>query len=255
MPGGIVLVPKRPFLVRSPMRRLKRTWLSWPILMASVVPGGVRPFAPTARAGEDAAARVSAGTAPVRAPLDTAIFAGGCFWSMVGVFDAIPGVVSVLAGYTGGALAHPSYSQVSSGGTGHAEAVRVEFDPDRIGYPALLRIFWRNVDPLDASGQFCDRGEQYRSEIFYRDSAQKEAAEESDRAVRGAHLPGAIVTQVVHAGPFYPAEAYHQGYHRTHPVAYAIYRWGCGRDRRLHEIWGASAGANTSPGANSTIKG
>ncbi len=222
------------------MHCLSRAWLSWLILFASIVPA--------VRAGQG-------GTAPVRTPpqtrLDTAAFAGGCFWSMVHVFDKIPGVVSVVAGYTGGALANPSYSQVSSGGTGHAEAVQVQFDPQRIGYPALLRIFWRNVDPLDASGQFCDRGEQYRSEIFYRDSAQKGEAEESGRAMRSGQLPGAIVTQIVRAGPFYTAEAYHQGYYRKHPVAYAIYRWGCGRDKRLHQLWGASAGA----GAGSSTEG
>ena len=230
------------------MHRLSGAWLSWPILLASIMPGVVASVVPVARVGR--------GTGPTRAavtqvPLDTAIFAGGCFWSMVHVFDEVPGVVSVVAGYTGGALAHPSYSQVSSGGTGHAEAVQVQFDPQRIGYPALLRLFWRNVDPLDASGQFCDRGEQYRSEIFYRDSAQKGEAEASDRAVRAVHLAGPIVTQIVSAGPFYAAEAYHQGYYHKHPVAYAIYRWGCGRDRRLQQIWGASARAS----AGSSTKG
>jgi peptide-methionine (S)-S-oxide reductase len=225
------------------MHRLNRVWLSWPILLASIVPSVVVTVVPATPLGRGT---TPAQTAAARASLDTALFAGGCFWSMVHVFDDVPGVVSVVAGYTGGALAHPSYSQVSSGGTGHAEAVQVQFDPQRIGYAALLRIFWHNVDPLDASGQFCDRGEQYRSEIFYRDSAQKGEAEASDRVVRSGHLPGPIVTQIVSAGPFYAAEAYHQGYYRKHPVAYAIYRWGCGRDRRLHQIWGASAGAASS---------
>jgi peptide-methionine (S)-S-oxide reductase len=225
------------------MYRLSRAWLSWPILLAGIVPG----FAPAVRVGQGTTSPAHAATAAMHAPLDTAIFAGGCFWSMVHVFDAVPGVVAVVAGYTGGALPHPTYSQVSSGGTGHAEAVQVQFDPQRIGYPALLRIFWRNVDPLDAGGQFCDRGEQYRSEIFYRDSAQQRDAEASERAVRSGHLPGTIVTQIVSAGPFYAAEEYHQAYYRKHPVAYAIYRWGCGRDRRLHQLWGASAvGAGSS---------
>ena len=183
-----------------------------------------------------------AAPAHTQTALETATFAGGCFWSMVHVFDEVPGVVSVVAGYTGGTIAHPSYSQVSSGGTGHAEAVEVQFDPRRIGYAALLRIFWHNVDPLDASGQFCDRGEQYRSEIFYRDSAQQDEAEASERAVaHGGRLPGPIVTQIVSASPFYAAEDYHQGYYHKHPVAYAIYRWGCGRDRRLHQLWGMHA--------------
>jgi peptide-methionine (S)-S-oxide reductase len=238
--SGIVLVPKRLFPVRNPMYRLSRSWSWRAILVASVVPNVM----PAARIGQGVSAHAPAVVS--RAPLDTAIFAGGCFWSMVHVFDEIPGVVSVVAGYTGGALAHPSYSQVSSGGTGHAEAVQVQFDPQRVGYRALLRIFWHNVDPLDASGQFCDRGEQYRSEIFYRDSAQKGEAEASERAVRSAHLPGPIVTQLVSAGPFYAAEAYHQDYYRKHPVAYGIYRWGCGRDRRLHQLWGASSAAGAS---------
>jgi peptide-methionine (S)-S-oxide reductase len=174
--------------------------------------------------------------------LETATFAGGCFWSMVHPFDSLPGVVSVVAGYTGGTLANPSYSQVSSGGTGHVEAVEIRYDPRQIGYAALLAVFWRNVDPLDASGQFCDRGEQYRSEIFYHDSAQQREADASEAAItRGARFPGRIVTQILRAGPFYLAEDAHQGYYQKHAVAYGIYRWGCGRDRRLHQLWGPNA--------------
>jgi peptide-methionine (S)-S-oxide reductase len=213
---------------------MRARWL-WTISLASAMSA--------VPAGQGRGAPVSA-----QPGIETATFAGGCFWSMVHVFDGVPGVVSVVAGYTGGSIAHPSYSQVSSGGTGHAEAVQVQFDPKRIAYPALLHLFWRNVDPLDATGQFCDRGEQYRSEIFYHDSSQMEAADASERAVvRSGHLRGPIVTQIVPAGPFYAAEAYHQGYYQKHPIAYAIYRWGCGRDRRLHQIWGTDAAAGDGP--------
>lgn len=179
---------------------------------------------------------------------EIATFAGGCFWSMVHPFDSLPGVVSVVAGYTGGTLANPSYSQVSSGGTGHVEAVEIRYDPRKIGYAALLQVFWHNVDPLDANGQFCDHGEQYRSEIFYHDSAQQREAEASEAAItHGRRLPSRIVTQILSAGPFYVAEDSHQGYYSKHPIAYGIYRWGCGRDRRLQQLWGSSAGQGAVP--------
>ena len=190
--------------------------------------------------------RVATGATQV--DLETATFAGGCFWSMVRPFDQLPGVVSVVAGYTGGTFANPSYSAVSSGGTGHVEAVEVRYDPRKIGYGALLQVFWHNVDPLDASGQFCDRGEQYRSEIFYHDSAQQQQAEASEAAVtHGGRLPGRVVTQIMSAGRFYVAEDYHQGYYSKHPIAYRIYRWGCGRDKRLQQLWGASAASGAVP--------
>jgi len=183
--------------------------------------------------------RASIAAGAGRADLQTATFAGGCFWSMVHPFDTLPGVVSVVAGYTGGALARPTYSQVSSGGTGHAEAVEIRYDPTQISYGALLQVFWHTVDPLDASGQFCDRGEQYRSEIFYHDSAQLRQAQASETvAVHRLKVTGAVVTQIVSAGPFYVAEDYHQEYYKRHAIAYGIYKWGCGRDKRERQLWG-----------------
>ncbi len=174
----------------------------------------------------------------------TAIFAGGCFWCMEGPFDAIDGVISTTSGYTGGKLANPTYEQVSSGGTGHAEAVKVVYDPDKVGYETLLAVFWRNVDPLDAGGQFCDRGSQYRSEIFYTDEEQKRLAEESKAALDASgRLKQPIVTEIVAASTFYPAEDYHQDYYRTNPTRYKLYRYGCGRDQRLTKLWGDSNAA------------
>ena len=172
-----------------------------------------------------------------------AIFAGGCFWCVETAFEGLPGVSAVISGYTGGAKKDPSYEEVSSGGTGHAEAVRVVFDPKQISYAKLLEIFWHNIDPLDARGQFCDKGTQYRSGIFYLDEAQKKAAEASKAAVVAAkHFPSPVVTEITAAGAFYPAEEYHQDFYKKKPERYYSYRTGCGRDRRLQELWGAEAG-------------
>lgn len=174
----------------------------------------------------------------------TAIFAGGCFWCMEGPFDVLDGVISTTSGYTGGKLANPTYEQVSSGGTGHAEAVKVVYDPDKVGYQQLLAVFWRNVDPLDASGQFCDRGNQYRSEIFYMDEQQKQLAEESKAALDASgRLKQPVVTEIVAATTFYPAEDYHQDYYQKNPTRYKLYRYGCGRDQRLTKLWGESNAA------------
>lgn len=174
----------------------------------------------------------------------TAIFAGGCFWCMEGPFDVLDGVISTTSGYTGGKLANPTYEQVSSGGTGHAEAVKVVYDPDKVGYQQLLAVFWRNVDPLDASGQFCDRGNQYRSEIFYMDEQQKQLAEELKAALDASgRLKQPVVTEIVAATTFYPAEDYHQDYYQKNPTRYKLYRYGCGRDQRLTKLWGESNAA------------
>ena len=174
----------------------------------------------------------------------TAIFAGGCFWCREGPFDVLDGVISTTSGYTGGKLANPTYEQVSSGGTGHAEAVKVVYDPDKVGYQQLLAVFWRNVDPLDASGQFCDRGNQYRSEIFYMDEQQKQLAEESKAALDASgRLKQPVVTEIVAATTFYPAEDYHQDYYQKNPTRYKLYRYGCGRDQRLTKLWGESNAA------------
>ena len=187
-----------------------------------------------------AATAVAAAEPATRA---VATFAGGCFWCMEPPFDGIEGVRATTSGYTGGQTENPTYAEVSAGNTGHAEAVRIEYDPSRVSYEELLRIFWRNVDPLDAGGQFCDRGSQYRTAIFVHDPEQKRLATHSKQELEASGtLRGPVVTEVVEAGRFYPAEDYHQDYYRKNPVRYSLYRYGCGRDRRLREVWGEEAG-------------
>lgn len=185
---------------------------------------------------------VTLGLAPalvVAQQTSTATFAGGCFWCMEAPFDVLDGVVSTTSGYTGGHVANPSYEQVSAGGTGHAEAVEVVYDPNVIDYRTLLDVFWRNVDPYDADGQFCDRGNQYRSAIFVHDEKQRRLAEESLAALqRAGKIDGAVATEITAAGPFYPAEEYHQNYYEKNPIRYNFYRFTCGRDGRLDEVWG-----------------
>jgi peptide-methionine (S)-S-oxide reductase len=172
-----------------------------------------------------------------------AIFAGGCFWCEETAFEGVPGVLSVVSGYTGGFKKNPTYEEVSAGHTGHAESVKVTYDPMKISYAKLLDIFWHNVDPLSANGQFCDRGSQYRSAIFYLDEEQKKAAETSKRQLETSkRFDRPIVTELTRAGEFYPAEEYHQDFYKKDPVRYQSYRLGCGRDRRLKELWGASVG-------------
>jgi peptide-methionine (S)-S-oxide reductase len=154
-------------------------------------------------------------------------------------FDELDGVISTTSGYTGGHKQNPTYEEVSSGTTGHAEAVQVLYDPKRISYERLLEVFWRNIDPVTANAQFCDHGTQYRSGIFYHDAAQRVLAEESKRALQvSGRFKSPIVTEIVEAGTFYPAEEYHQDYYKKNPIRYKFYRAGCGRDRRLAEIWG-----------------
>jgi peptide-methionine (S)-S-oxide reductase len=168
-----------------------------------------------------------------------ATFAGGCFWCMEGPFDKVPGVISTTSGYTGGQAKNPSYEQVSSGTTGHAESVQVAYDPATVSYEKLLDVYWHNVDPLDGAGQFCDRGTQYRTAIFYHDEEQHRLAEKSKKDVE-AKLGKHVLTQIVPASEFYPAEEYHQNYYLKNPVRYRFYRYNCGRDRRLKELWGTS---------------
>jgi peptide methionine sulfoxide reductase msrA/msrB len=183
-----------------------------------------------------------AGVVQVGSTLATATFAGGCFWCVETAFEGRRGVRAVISGYTGGRKADPTYEEVSAGGTGHAEAVQVEYDPSRIRYEQLLDIFWHNVDPTQKDGQFCDRGSQYRSAIFVATKEEERAALESKRAIEAAGvLPGPIVTEIGFASTFYPAEEYHQDFHRKQPAHYQAYRLGCGRDRRLKELWGAAA--------------
>ena len=176
----------------------------------------------------------AASAAPARA-----VFAGGCFWCMEPPYDKVPGVISTTSGYMGGTTKNPTYEQVSSGRTGHAEVVQVLYDPRIVGYDKLLDIFWRNVDPTQRDGQFCDHGSQYRTAIFYYDEEQHRLAEASRAALaRTKPFKGEIVTQIEKAGEFYPAETYHQDFYKKNPVRYKFYRTGCGRDARLAELWG-----------------
>lgn len=188
-----------------------------------------------------ALAFAAAHVAPAAAQdLRTAVVAGGCFWCVEADFDKVEGVVETLSGYTGGHVDNPTYEQVITETTGHYEAVRITFDADIISYRELIDIFWRTVDPTDDGGQFCDRGDSYRTAIFVADEAEREAAEAS-RAAAEAALGEAIVTPVLDASTFWPAEEYHQDYYRKNPVRYAFYRAACGRDARIRSLWGDEA--------------
>ena len=171
-----------------------------------------------------------------------ATFAGGCFWCMEPPYDDLDGVISTTSGYIGGPETNPSYREVSYGQTGHAEAVQVLYDPEKVSYEKLLHVFWRNVDPTVEDRQFCDRGAQYRTAIFVHDETQRKAAEASLDELRESGRFARIVTGIVDAGPFWPAEDYHQDYYRKNPARYQQYRRGCGRDARLRELWGDEAG-------------
>lgn len=173
----------------------------------------------------------------------TAIFAGGCFWSVEAAFEKLPGVIGAESGYTGGRTADPRYAEVSSGRTGHAEAVRVRFDPARVSYPQLVDYFWRHIDPTVKDQQFCDHGAQYRTGIHFLDEAQRKAAEASRDALLKSGRFAQIRTEIIAAGPFYPAEAYHQDFARRNPLRYEAYRIGCGRDARLAQVWGTKQAA------------
>jgi peptide-methionine (S)-S-oxide reductase len=168
-----------------------------------------------------------------------ATFAGGCFWCMEPPYDKLDGVLATTSGYAGGDKVDPTYEEVSAGGTGHAEVVQISYDPSKVSYEQLLEVFWRNADPLDAGGQFCDRGDQYRTAIFVHDEEQRRLAEASKQAlVDSGRFEQPIVTEIVGAGPFYPAEDYHQDYYEKNPLRYKFYRWNCGRDQRLADVWG-----------------
>lgn len=166
-----------------------------------------------------------------------AIFAGGCFWCEEEVFEKVPGVISVMSGYTGGHLKNPTYEQVSAGGTGHLEAVQVTYDPSKITYEKLLDLFWHNVDPFDTLGQFCDKGSSYKAVIFYSGDEQKKLAESSKKKLE-EQFKKPISTEIRAASEFYPAEEYHQKYAEKNPLRYSFYRRSCGRDARLGEVWG-----------------
>jgi peptide-methionine (S)-S-oxide reductase len=171
--------------------------------------------------------------------LEKATFAGGCFWCMEPPFEKLEGVVSVVSGYTGGSMKNPSYEQVSSGRTQHMESVQITYDPKKVTYAKLLEVFWHNIDPTDPGGQFCDRGKQYRTAIFFHTEEQRRLAEESKAALEASgKLPKPIVTEIRPASAFYAAEDYHQDYYKKNPINYKRYRSGCGRDGVLERLWG-----------------
>ena len=168
-----------------------------------------------------------------------AVFAGGCFWCTESDFDKVPGVLSTTSGYIGGHVENPTYEDVSYGKSGHIEAVQVRYDSSKISYAQLLEVFWPTIDPITPNAQFCDKGPQYRSAIFYGNPQEQALAEASKAALeRSGKLPGPVVTEILAATTFYPAEEYHQDYHSKNPIRYAYYRNGCGRDARLEQLWG-----------------
>jgi peptide-methionine (S)-S-oxide reductase len=172
-----------------------------------------------------------------------ATFAGGCFWCMEPPFDELEGVIATTSGYLGGKKKNPTYEEVSAGGTGHTEAVQVLYDPAKVSYQKLLEVFWHNIDPTVADRQFCDRGNQYRTGIFFHDEEQKRLALASKAALdKSKPFKEPIVTEIVPAGTFYAAEDYHQDYYKKNPFRYNLYRTNCGRDRRLKQLWGDAAG-------------
>ena len=180
--------------------------------------------------------------AQAQSKTEVAVFAGGCFWCLESDMDKVPGVLETISGYSGGSQANATYEAVSRGGTGHAEVVKIVFDPSKVTYSQLLDVFWHSIDPLTPNAQFCDRGDQYRSAIFYQSEAQRVAAEASKAKIEASGvLNGTIVTEITKGGPFYAAEDYHQDYYKKNPIRYKYYRASCGRDARVKEVWGASA--------------
>jgi peptide-methionine (S)-S-oxide reductase len=171
--------------------------------------------------------------------VNKATFAGGCFWHMVTTFDKVPGVIEVISGYTGGHIQNPTYEKVTAGGSGHAEAIQVLYDPNKISYPQLLEVFWHNVDPTVTDRQFCDVGSEYRAEIFYHNQEQQYYAEQSKAELAlSKPFKKPIVIKITNASAFYPAEEYHQYYYRKNPLRFEFYRYTCGRERRLKDLWG-----------------
>ena len=185
----------------------------------------------TASAAESVAEASSGRTA-------TAIFAGGCFWCLEADYEKLPGVLDVESGYTGGKTVNPTYKQVSAGGTGHTEAVRITYDPAKVSYPQLVEYFWRHIDPTVKDRQFCDVGTQYRSGIYWQNEDERKIAEASRDELLKSGKFREIHTEIVAAAAFYPAEEYHQGYYEKNPIRYTLYRGGCGRDARVRELWG-----------------
>lgn len=173
---------------------------------------------------------------------ETAVFAGGCFWCTEADFEKVPGVTGAVSGYTGGRTSEPTYEQVAAGGTGHYEAVRITYDPARVSYAQLVDYYFRTVDPTDSGGQFCDRGESYRTAIFAVGESQRKLAE-AEKAEVAAALSAPVVTPILPVATFYEAEGYHQDYYRINALKYKYYRGRCGRDARLKDVWAGSASA------------
>ena len=184
--------------------------------------------------GADAADLAAGKATEVR----TAIFAGGCFWCIEADFEKLPGVIAAESGYTAGSTVNPSYEQVNSGSTGHTEAIRVSYDPQKVSYPQLVDYFWRHIDPTVRNRQFCDIGTQYRSGIYWQNESERKAAESSRDALLASGKLPRVETEIAAATAFYPAEEYHQDYYRKNSVRYAYYRLSCGRDARLKQVWG-----------------
>jgi peptide-methionine (S)-S-oxide reductase len=184
------------------------------------------------------AAQTASPSMPDKPKTAIATFAGGCFWCVEADFDKVDGVISTTSGYIGGRVKNPTYHQVSAGGTGHAEAVEIVYDPSKVSYAKLVDYFWRHVDPLTKDAQFCDHGHQYRTAIFYHGDEQKQVAEASKKKV-AAELKHKVYTEIAPAGPFYKAEGYHQDYYQKNPIRYKFYRYSCGRDARVAEVWGS----------------
>ena len=178
---------------------------------------------------------------PNAGPTAKAIFAGGCFWCVEEAFEKVEGVISATSGYIGGEAPNPTYKQVSAGGTGYAEAVEIVYDPNEVSYQQLLDVFWKNIDPTTPDQQFCDKGDQYRSAIFYLDNSQKQLAEESKRQIEHTKtFAEPVVTEITMATTFYSAEDYHQDFYKRNSVRYKFYKWNCGRAQRLEELWGTA---------------
>lgn len=170
--------------------------------------------------------------------IELATFAGGCFWCMVSPFEEIPGVIQIISGYTGGTKENPTYEEVCTHLTGHMEAVQITFNPTQLPYKKLLEMFWQQIDPTDAGGQFYDRGKSYQTAVFYHNEKQRNEAEESKQGlVKSGRFTLDIITPVLPAHPFYPAEEYHQNYHKKNPTHYKAYRHGSGRDAFIHTHW------------------
>lgn len=204
------------------------TRMLWGMLIVALLPVG----------GDLTAADV--GQAPGGRRLEKATFAGGCFWCMEEALDKVDGVISTTSGYTGGRTKNPTYHDVSAGGTGHAESVEILYDPAKVNYARLLDVFWRNIDPTTPDRQFCDRGDQYRSAIFYHDETQKRLAEESKKKLaQSKPFAEPIVTEIAPASEFYAAEEYHQDFYQKNPIRYKVYKFNCGRVQRLQELWGS----------------